>query len=271
MTGPDDDFRQKLLATFREEADEYLEVITQGLIESEKAGPGAAPDLVEQVYRKVHSLKGAARAVQLKEIGMICQNLENVFSSIKQGIYFPDEVAYDIFHRTIKAIKKMLSGRETHDVPCTEIIRAIQESDRGKKKYREESLARKRIHHHVYRRCPNFTSLCQARRLAVRRKVLPENRENVSVPAITSVTSEDLSGSYPGGEKNALSYSRIDAESTIRISTSRLDRLITGSDDLLTTRLFITHRSRELEEMMTRVALLAVEPDAGIIRPAPDP
>ena len=52
-----------------------------------------------------------------------------------------------------------------------------------------------------------------------------------------------------------LSYSRIDAESTVRISTSRLDRLIAGSDDLLTTRLFITHRSRELEEMMTRVAL----------------
>ncbi len=105
MTGSDEDFRQKLLVTFREEADEYLGVITQGLIELEKAGPGAAPELIEQVYRKVHSLKGAARAVQLKEIGMICQNLENVFSSIKQGIFFPDEVAYDIFHRTLKVIK----------------------------------------------------------------------------------------------------------------------------------------------------------------------
>ncbi len=49
--------------------------------------------------------------------------------------------------------------------------------------------------------------------------------------------------------------SRIDAESTVRIAASRLDRLIAGSDDLLTTRLFITQRSHELEEMMTRFAL----------------
>ncbi len=133
MTGSDEDFRQKLLVTFREEADEYLGVITQGLIDLEKAGPAAAPDLVEQVYRKVHSLKGAARAVQLKEIGMICQNLENVFSSIKQGIYFPDEAAYDTFHRTLKAIKGFLSGRETPEVSCTEIIRAIQDLPGAKK------------------------------------------------------------------------------------------------------------------------------------------
>ena len=66
MTGSDEDFRQKLLVTFREEADEYLGVITQGLIDLEKAGPGAAPDLVEQVYRKVHSLKGAAQSSPVK-------------------------------------------------------------------------------------------------------------------------------------------------------------------------------------------------------------
>ncbi len=248
-------FRQKLLVTFREEADEYLEVITQGLIELEKAGPGAAPDLVEQVYRKVHSLKGAARAVQLKEIGMICQNLENVFSSIKQGIYFPDEVAYDIFHRTLKAIKKMLSGRETHDLPCTEIIKAIQELTGAKKNMGGNISPETNTPSHLPV-ASQFHIPVPGEEVSVRRKVLHEDRENVSVPAVTSVTSEDSSGSNPGGEKNSPSYSRIDTESTIRISTSRLDRLITGSDDLLTTRLFITHRSRELEEMMTRVALL---------------
>ena len=80
MNGPDEDFRQKLLVTFRDEADEYLGVIAQGLIDLEKAGQNPDPEIIEQVYRKVHSLKGAARAVQLKEIGIICQNLENFIS-----------------------------------------------------------------------------------------------------------------------------------------------------------------------------------------------
>ncbi|PKL57082.1 MAG: hybrid sensor histidine kinase/response regulator, partial [Methanomicrobiales archaeon HGW-Methanomicrobiales-5] len=41
-------------------------------------------------------------------------------------------------------------------------------------------------------------------------------------------------------------------KATVRIAAHKLDRLIAGSDDLLTTRLFITHRMRELEDMMTR-------------------
>ncbi|NMB78066.1 MAG: response regulator, partial [Methanomicrobiales archaeon] len=42
---------------------------------------------------------------------------------------------------------------------------------------------------------------------------------------------------------------------TVRVAADKLDRLITGSDDLLTTRLFITHRVRELEEMITRFGI----------------
>ena len=36
MTGSDEDFRQKLLVTFREEADEYLGVITLGAYRTRK-------------------------------------------------------------------------------------------------------------------------------------------------------------------------------------------------------------------------------------------
>lgn len=42
---------------------------------------------------------------------------------------------------------------------------------------------------------------------------------------------------------------------TVRIASNKLDRLISGSDDLLTTRLFITQRLRELEEMMSTFSL----------------
>ena len=84
MAGSDDAFRARLLETFREEAEEYLEAITAGLIDLEKSGP--EPATVESVYRKVHSLKGAARAVNLREIESVCQTLESVFSLVKKGL-----------------------------------------------------------------------------------------------------------------------------------------------------------------------------------------
>ena len=64
MSGTDEQFRARLLDMFREEADEYLEAIAAGLIELEKAG--LVPELVESVYRRIHSLKGASRAVNLR-------------------------------------------------------------------------------------------------------------------------------------------------------------------------------------------------------------
>jgi two-component system chemotaxis sensor kinase CheA len=254
MTGSDEDFRQKLLVTFREEADEYLGVITQGLIELEKADPGVAPVLVEQVYRKVHSLKGAARAVQLKEIGMICQNLENIFSLIKQGIFFPDETAYDTFHRTLRVIKTLLTGREAPDVSSNEIIIAIQDLAGLKKGSEADHSPVTGASSHVKSFHPLHPPL-SGKELAASKKIHSKAKKKASAPAIVPVPADGSSGSPLSGEKNTLVSSRIDAESTVRISTSRLDRLIAGSDDLLTTRLFITQRSHELEEMMTRIAL----------------
>ena len=42
---------------------------------------------------------------------------------------------------------------------------------------------------------------------------------------------------------------------TVRIAAKKLDRLIIGSDNLLSTRLFLTHRMQELEEMISRFSL----------------
>ena len=125
MTGPDDVFRARLLETFREEADGHLEEITEGLIALEKAGP--TPGLVEQIYRTVHSLKGASRAVNLREIESICQNIETVFSLVKRSEYFPGADDFDLFHRAIAVIKSLLRGErpETSPAEINAALRAI--------------------------------------------------------------------------------------------------------------------------------------------------
>ena len=113
MNGPDGEFEKRLLATFRDEAAEHLGVMVDLLLELEKAGPAADPDIVERIYRTTHSLKGAARAVNQKEIESVCQNLENVFSRMKKGMYTPDADAFDIFHQAVKVAQAFLSG-ESH-------------------------------------------------------------------------------------------------------------------------------------------------------------
>ncbi|NMB79336.1 MAG: hybrid sensor histidine kinase/response regulator, partial [Methanomicrobiales archaeon] len=108
MTDPEGEFRTKLLATFREEADEHLTEITEDLLAIEKAGSDTAPELIERAFRKTHSLKGAARAVKLREIESVCQNLETVFSAMKKGTFSPDEEAFDLFHEALKVTRSLL-------------------------------------------------------------------------------------------------------------------------------------------------------------------
>src|SRR3970040_1689859 len=78
------DFLKKLLATFRVAADEHIQAMSSGLMELEKIPAGVQQtELVEKIFREAHSLKGAARAVNLTQIESVCQALESVFAALK--------------------------------------------------------------------------------------------------------------------------------------------------------------------------------------------
>src|SRR5665647_27970 len=87
MADKNEEFLKKLLATFRIEADEHLQAMFSGLTELEKTPAGKQwSETVERIYREAHSLKGAARAVNLTEIESVCHALESVFAGLKSNL-----------------------------------------------------------------------------------------------------------------------------------------------------------------------------------------
>src|SRR5579871_311936 len=84
MPTNDPGFLKKLLATFQEEGEEHIAAISAGLVELEQApSQNRRMQIVETVFREAHSLKGAARAVNLVKVEGICQSLETFFADIK--------------------------------------------------------------------------------------------------------------------------------------------------------------------------------------------
>ncbi len=80
------EFLKRLLATFRLEADEHLKAMSAALAELAKGpAPGERAGLVERIFRGAHSLKGAARAVNRKDVETLCQSLEGVFAALKNS------------------------------------------------------------------------------------------------------------------------------------------------------------------------------------------
>ena len=81
----DNGFFEKLFTTFLEEAAEHLEQITAGILKLEDAETADWEKVLEIVYRATHSLKGAARTVNIEEVESICQRMEDIFFSMKGG------------------------------------------------------------------------------------------------------------------------------------------------------------------------------------------
>jgi len=113
MSKKETDFRKRLLSTFKVEAQDHLKMIISGLVGLEKTPPpDVQMEILETIYRISHSLKGAARAVNLSDIETICQSVEGVFSLWKQKKISQSPELFDTLHHAIDTIRAILSSLE---------------------------------------------------------------------------------------------------------------------------------------------------------------
>jgi two-component system chemotaxis sensor kinase CheA len=75
--------RERLLAAFQVEYQEHLEAIRRLL--ADMAGRGGDASQLDEIFRRVHSLKGAARAVDLAPIEQLSHRLETLFVRVRSG------------------------------------------------------------------------------------------------------------------------------------------------------------------------------------------
>ncbi len=104
-----DDFLEELRATFMVEAQEHVAAISGALQAVQRGGadPGAA---VETMFRAAHSLKGAARAVDLGEVEAVCQSLEEIFALWHKHGRAPVAGVQDALHQVLDALAALLAG-----------------------------------------------------------------------------------------------------------------------------------------------------------------
>ncbi|MEI6148991.1 MAG: response regulator [bacterium] len=111
MSHSEQDFLEELRKAFATEAGEHLQTLASGLIETEKQkDPVQRQAAVESIYRAAHSLKGAARSVNLPGIGAICQAMESVFSVMKKEGLVPDPKDFDLLQRAVDTMSQMLAA-----------------------------------------------------------------------------------------------------------------------------------------------------------------
>jgi len=122
------ELRQKLLATFQVEHKEHLERIRSILaVLEQKDGTPAGAD-VDEAFRRAHSLKGAARVVDLHPIETLAHRLETLFSRVREGGVHLDLALLGVVHRVLDSTEDWLAAlSESRPLPdTTRALEAIE-------------------------------------------------------------------------------------------------------------------------------------------------
>lgn len=128
MSTDDDRFFQRLLQAFQIEAAEHLQAISSGLLALEESpDEGKKKQIVDTVYREAHSLKGAARAVDIRQVEGICQALESIFAAWRKKELAPAVEQFDTLHRAVAIITEVLANPA--NAPAGRVADLVREID----------------------------------------------------------------------------------------------------------------------------------------------
>ncbi len=122
-----------LLEEFISEASEHLAESEQLLLELDSAQDGEKKELIDRIFRGIHSIKGAAGFLNLEAINAFSHSMENVLSLVRSGKL---EARPDLIEKLLQGVdvlNKMLdvAGKDEH-TECSALLSAFESIVSGK-------------------------------------------------------------------------------------------------------------------------------------------
>ncbi|MCU1238934.1 MAG: CheA signal transduction histidine kinase [Candidatus Solibacter sp.] len=113
MTG----IREKLAAIFQAEHAEHLGQIRSILALLENVSEAQGRSELDEAFRRAHSLKGAARAVDLPPVEGLAQGLETLFSRVREGTLPLNKKTVTVIHQVLDSSEDCLAGIRENRIP----------------------------------------------------------------------------------------------------------------------------------------------------------
>jgi len=118
----------ELLADFFNEAREHLETIEPNLLQLENNPEDLG--LLNDIFRPMHSLKGASGFLGLNKINQLAHKAENILDDLRQGLHPVTSQIMDVILAATDALRTMVDNLETSgtegDVDVREIISRVE-------------------------------------------------------------------------------------------------------------------------------------------------
>lgn len=227
-----EEIKRELLTTFQAELGDLLGVLNRSLLSLEE-GPSREEreQLLADLFRAAHSIKGGARAVQIRDIEKIAHRLEDIVGMIQRDELPARPEIFDIlFHAadTLKeAMDAYLAGNELSKENREKLLADLEEIKKGAVSGGETEL--------------------------------PVQPPRVASPPVTPSDSPQasmtpLGASSPGSSPPPARMPTVaSAAETIRVATAKVDNLMDRMGELMVARMRTEQRLNEIKSIGQRV------------------
>ena len=221
----DEDIMRQLRATFKMEAKEHIQAMNRVLLALEDDPPeDERAELLKEIFREAHSLKGSAGAADVPEIEGVAHRLESVFSVAKSGDLELTSDLCDVLYEGIDAAEVIVATTmegDAHGLDLPTLHRRLDAAEEG-------------------------------------RVIAPADGPGQEASEVEALepqgTVEDdggagqAAGTAAGGSRRRGGQGLAQGtEESIRVSTDKLDSLMTQAGELMVAGLKIDQRLKELE------------------------
>ncbi|MCE1253727.1 MAG: hybrid sensor histidine kinase/response regulator [Anaerolineae bacterium] len=247
-----DDLQRQLMALFLVEAQEHIQRINQNLILLEGLPLDAFDaQVLAETLRETHSLKGAAQAVELNEIGKLAHHLESLFVRLQNTRKNLSKAGFDLVYRAFDVIEnyvKAISSSEPMELDTSILVGEIealiteypvQTDQKIENNSRGEEISARKI-------TPDLLPAVENNR-PVSPKKSKNKKVEVKKDQINRPGPEIITGNEKKPEKSPLPTGKNDE--TIRLTTGKLDTLLSMMGELQVTRLGVMQNLIELQEI----------------------
>lgn len=119
---------KKYMKIFQAEAVEHLSSLSDGLLKLEDDPSGADKELIHELLRNAHTLKGSARMLGLMHVGDIAHKMEDLFEAIEMDEMKPEPSVIDALLLGTDSIKEIIdcaSQEKEHSVDVNAVVASI--------------------------------------------------------------------------------------------------------------------------------------------------
>jgi len=125
-------FDDELLDEFVVEANEHLADIENQLLSIEAAGKNFDIELVNEVFRGIHSIKGAAGFLGMTKLNDLAHSLENILNMLRTSELVPNPAIIDVMLRSADRLKELVNDiHNSNDADISNYVDALEQITTG--------------------------------------------------------------------------------------------------------------------------------------------